>query len=109
LHCAREVDRGNAEGFAMKYLIVSVIAILATALRIYFVGFVLGAKGKDGSFTDEFWLKGFFMVLGFLVTTATISPLAALFLDWRSNRAWSAARLPSWQLCSSWRKALCGP
>jgi hypothetical protein len=77
----------------MKYLGVTAAAILAAALCIYLAHLVPGATDSDGRFTENFWLSGFFMVLGFLVTTAAVSPLVALFMEWRSNRAWKSARV----------------
>jgi hypothetical protein len=72
---------------------VTVIAIAAAVVCIRLVDLVPGAINEDGTFTNDFWLNAFFMVLGFLVTTATVSPIVALFLDWRSNREWRIARL----------------
>lgn len=76
----------------MKYVIVTAIAIAAVVISFQFVQMVPGAM-QDGHFTNDFWLNAFFMVLGFLVTTAAISPLVALFLEWRSDKSWRAARL----------------
>ena len=77
----------------MKNLVVTVIAIATAVLCIRLAHLVPGATDGGGTFTNDFWLNGFFMLLGFLVTTAAISPVVATFLEWRSNRAWRAARL----------------
>ena len=76
----------------MKYLAVTTLAIAGVWLCFQFARLVPGAM-QNGHFTQEFWLNAFFMVLGFLVTTAAISPMVALFLDWRSDVTWRAARL----------------
>jgi hypothetical protein len=77
----------------MRYLIVFVLGVAAAALCIHFVPQVPGATGADGRLSDAFWLNGFFMVLGFLVTTAAVSPAVAWWLHARDYRAWRAARL----------------
>lgn len=77
----------------MRYPIVFALAVVAAALCIHFVPQVPGATGVDGRLSDDFWLNGFFMVLGFLVTTAAVSPVVAWWLAARDYRDWRAARL----------------
>ena len=76
----------------MKYLGVTALAIVAVAIAFQFVQLVPGAM-EAGQFTKDFWLNAFFMVVGFLVTTAAISPLVAWYLEWRSDVSWREARL----------------
>lgn len=76
----------------MKNLFVALGAVAAAALCLHLLPLVPGATTREGRLSPEFWFNSFFMVLGFLVTTASVSPLVAWFLEWRSNRAWHAAR-----------------
>jgi hypothetical protein len=89
----RSLKELGLEDVAMKNLGVTVIAIAAVVLCIRLAHLVPGATDGGGTFTNDFWLNGFFMLLGFLVTTAAVSPVVATFLEWRSNHAWRAARL----------------
>lgn len=62
-------------------------------VALYLVRRVPGATDDAGALSKEFWLSAFFTIVGFLITTAAISPLVAQYTQWRDDRAWRAARV----------------
>jgi hypothetical protein len=92
----------------MKYWIVAILALAVAVVGVLFADHVPGAT-ENGQFTPDFWLNSYFVVMGFVVTTAAVSPLVALFVDWRSDLAWRAARLHArLRLATALREALSG-
>jgi hypothetical protein len=77
----------------MKYRIAALLALAVAVFGVLFADHVPGATTESGQFTRDFWLNSYFVIMGFVVTTAAVSPLVALFVDWRSDLAWRAARL----------------
>ena len=76
----------------MRYRVVLYIAIALALLGVLFVREVPGATDGTGRFTDDLWLNTYFVFMGFVVTTAVVGPLIALFLEWREQGAWQDAR-----------------
>jgi hypothetical protein len=76
----------------VKYWIAAALALAVAVVGGIFADRVPGAT-ENGQFTRDFWLNTYFVVMGFFVMTAAVSPLVALFVDWQSDLAWRAARL----------------
>lgn len=69
-----------------------VFVALPVAFRLGYE-FVPNVHAGDGRLTDEFVFNSYLIFWGFLLTSATLGPLVAQFLQWRDDKAWAAARI----------------